>query len=97
MFRFSVDNESAKHVNKKQLASNDVGPDDDWEQGLRDNDEHVEGESYFRADGVTPSSLEEAISYVQGLFFTIPERVWIGGEVHQVDEEAAERARKSTA
>lgn len=97
MFRFSVDNESAERVNKKQLASNNIGPDEDWEQGLRDTDDYEAGESCFRAETANPSSLEDAISFVQGLFFTTPERVWIGDEVYEVDEEAAEHARKSTA
>ncbi len=97
MFRFSVDNDTAKRVDKKQLASNNVAPDEDWERGLRDTDDHVEGESYFRAETANPSSLEEAISFVQGLFFTTPDRVWIGDEVYEVDEEDVERARKSTA
>lgn len=97
MFRFSVESASAERANKKQLASNNVGPDEDWEEGLRDTDDHVEGESYFRAETVNPSSLEEAISFVQGLFFTTPERVWIGDEVYEIDEETAAGARKSTA
>lgn len=97
MFRFSVDKDSAKRANKKQLASNDVGPDEDWEQGLRDTDAHNENESYFRAETASPASVEDAISFVQGLFFTTPERVWIGDELFEVDEEMANRPRKSTA
>ena len=34
MFRFSVDRATAERVNAKQLASNGVGRDDDWEEGL---------------------------------------------------------------
>ena len=97
MFRFSVDKDSAKRVNKKQLASNDVGPDEDWEQGLHDTDAYNENESYFRAETASPASVEDAISFVQGLFFTTPERVWIGDELFEIDEETANRARKSTA
>lgn len=97
MFRFSVDKESAERANKKQLASNNVGPDEDWEQGLRGTDEFEPDERYFRADAVSPSSVEEAISFVQGLFFTTPERVWIGDDVYEVDRETADRVRKSTA
>lgn len=97
MFRFSVDKDSAKRVNKKQLASNNVGPDEDWEQGLRDTDAYDANERYFRADTASPASVEDAVSFVQGLFFTTPERVWIGDEVFDIDEETANRARKSTA
>lgn len=97
MFRFSVDKESAERANKKQLASNDVGPDEDWEEGLRDTDDYRDSERYFRADTVTPKSVEEAISYVQGVFFTTPERIWIGGDLYEIDEEDTERAEKSTA
>lgn len=96
MFRFSVDRESAQRVNEKQLASNGVGRDDDWEEGLRDTGEYRKSEAYFRADTTTPDSVEEAISYVQGLFFTTPERVWIGDEVQEIDKEMTERAEKAT-
>lgn len=96
MFRFSVDKESAERANRKQLASNDVGPDEDWEQGLRDTDDFDPNERCFRADTKTPSSVEEAVTFVRGLFFTAPDRVWIGDEVHHVDERTARRAEKST-
>ena len=96
MFRFSVDRESAERVNEKQLASNGVGRDDDWEEGLRDTDDFRSEEAYFRADTTTPNSVEEAVSYVQGLFFTTPERVWLGDELHEIDREVTERVQKST-
>lgn len=97
MFRFSVDKDSAERADKKQLASHEIGPDEDWEQGLRDTNAYREDERYFRADGTTPASVNDAVSFVQGLFFTTPERVWLGDEVFEVDTETANRARKSTA
>lgn len=96
MFRFSVDTSSAERVNEKQLASHDVGRDDDWAQGLRDTDEYHDSEAYFRAETQTPKSIEEAVTFVQGLFFTTPERVWIGDELHEIDQETAERSAKAT-
>lgn len=96
MFRFSVDRESAERANEKQLASNDVGRDDDWEEGLRDTGDYRKSEVYFRADTVTPGSPEEAVTYVQGLFFTTPERVWIGDDVYEVDKDMTARAEKAT-
>lgn len=95
MFRFSVDRKSAERVNEKKLASNGVGRDDDWEEGLRDTGDYRSSEACFRADTARPKSVEEAISYVQGLFFTTPERVWIGDEVHEIDQERTERAEKA--
>lgn len=96
MFRFSVDRKSAERVNQKQLASHAVGRDDDWEEGLRDTGDYRNAEAYFRADTTSPDSVEEAISYVQGLFFTTPERVWIGDDLFEIDQEMTERAQKST-
>lgn len=96
MFRFSIDRASAERANKKQLASHDVGPDEDWEEGLRDTGDYRGEEAYFRADTTTPSSVEEAVSYVQGLFFTTPDRVWIGDDVFEIDQETAASASKSS-
>lgn len=96
MFRFSIDRASAERANKEQLASHDVGPDEDWEEGLRDTGDYRDEEAYFRADTTTPSSVEEAVSYVQGLFFTTPERVWIGDDVHEIDQATANRAHKAS-
>lgn len=94
MFRFSVDRESANRANEKQLASHDVGRDDDWEEGLRDTGDHRSTEAYFRADTTTPNSVEEAVSFVQGLFFTTPERIWMRDEVHEINRDTTERAEK---
>lgn len=96
MFRFSIDKDSAERASEKQLISNDVGRDEDWEEGLRDTGEFDPAERCFRADTATPSSVDEAVSFVQGLFFTTPERVWIGDEVYRIDEETVQRAEKST-
>lgn len=96
MFRFSIDQSSAERANEKQLASHNVGPDEDWAEGLRDTEGIRESEAYFRAETQTPKSIEEAVRFVQGLFFTTPERVWIGDDVYEVDQETVERAQRTT-
>lgn len=69
----------------KQLASNNVTPDEDWEAGLKDADDYVPGERCFRAETETPQSVDDAVDFVRGLLVTTPNRVWIGDERHEID------------
>lgn len=87
MFRFSIDEETASRTNAKQLASNNITRDEDWEEGLRDTQADVPGERCFRAETLTPKSVDEAVSFVQSYFLTVPNRVWIGDQLYEVGEQ----------
>lgn len=95
MFRFSMDPESAKLANEKQLISHGVGRDDDWPESMEGTGEYRDDETYFRADQTTPESLEDAVSFVQGIFGAAPERVWLGGEMFEVNAELTDRSEKT--
>lgn len=93
MFRFSIDNTVDVDINDDQLATANVGRDDDFAERLRRTNDYRDDETVFRAENADPETLEEAVAFVQGLFFRAPDRVWLGdGEGQEVTAEIANRA-----
>lgn len=88
MFSFSIAREAAGNVRKDQLATHDIGESRDLLERLRETDEYRDDEVYFRAENAKPRNVREAIQFVQGIFFSAPNRVWLGGDdAHEVTEE----------
>jgi len=85
MFRFSIDEQTAERASDKQLASNNITLDEDWEQGLKDTGDAIPGERCYRAETKSPRSVEDAISFVRGHFVTTPHRVWLGDELYEIE------------
>lgn len=94
MFRFSMDNTAEVDINADQLATANIGRDDDFAERLRMTDDYRDDETVFRAENADPETLDEAVAYVQGLFFRAPNRVWLGstGDAQEVTAEIANRA-----
>ena len=97
MFRFSMEKGIRFDTNSGQLVTANIAPDEDWGERLKGTGEYKEDESYFRAENMQPKSVEQAVEFVQGIFFHAPNRVWIGGEGHEVTEAIANSVRKPTA
>lgn len=85
MFRFSIDEQTAVRASDRQLASNNITRDEDWEQGLQDVGDAVAGERCYRAETKSPRTVEDAISFVRGHFVTTPHRVWLGDELYEIE------------
>ena len=96
MFRFSIDADTPIDATPSQLAAQHITEDDDFAARLHGAGEFEEGERYFRAENVTPTSVVEAVSYVQGILFHPPARVWLDGALHEVTDEHVGAARKPT-
>lgn len=86
MFRFSVDEETARRASDKQLASNNITLDEDWEQGLQDTGDAMPGERCYRAETKTPRTVDDAISFVRGHFIAAPHRIWLGDEQYEIGD-----------
>lgn len=96
MFRFSVDAATAERANKKQLASNNITLDEDWEKSLADEGDERADERCFRAETSSPKSIEDAVSFVRGHFRSAPTRVWMGDELYELAEEESESVEESS-
>lgn len=94
MFRFSIDNTVAVDVNDGELVTASIGIDNDFAERLRMTDDYRDDETVFRAENENPETLEEAVAFVQGIFFRAPNRVWLGatGDAQEVTAEVANRA-----
>lgn len=94
MFRFSIDNTTEVDVNQGELATASIGRDDHFAERLRMTDDYRDDETVFRAENENPETLEEAVAFVQGIFFRAPNRVWLGttGDAQEVTDEIANRA-----
>jgi hypothetical protein len=96
MFSFSMDKNVRFDVRGKQLAQQAIGEDRELEQFLRDNGGYRDDELYFRAENAQPKTLQDAIAFVQGIFFHPPNRIWLGHEAEalEVTDEDVAGARK---
>ncbi len=94
MFRFSISNTREVDVNAGELETANVGRDDSFAERLRMTGDYRDDETVFRAENANPQTLDEAVAYVQGLFFRAPDRVWLGsgGDAQEVTAEIANRA-----
>lgn len=90
MFRFTIDEHTAGRASDRQLASNNITLDVDWERDLKDRGDAVPGERCYRAETKTPRSVEDAISFVRGHFVTAPHRVWLGDDLYEIGDVEAE-------
>ena len=99
MFRFSIDNTVDVDINRDQLATAGIGRDDDFAERLRMTGDYRDNETVFRAENENPETVEEAVAFVQGLFFRAPDRVWLGatGDAQEVTDEIANRVEPPTA
>ncbi len=98
MFRFSIDNTVEVDTNDAQLATANIGRDDSFAERLRMTDDYRDNETVFRAENENPHTLEEAVAYVQGIFFRAPDRVWLGttGDAQEVTAEVTQRVQPPT-
>ncbi len=94
MFRFSMEKGVQYDTNERQLYTADIASDEDWGERLKGTGEYREEETYYRAENMQPNSVEQAVQFVQGIFFRAPNRVWIGGEGHEVTAEMVNRILK---
>ncbi len=94
MFRFTISNDVEVDVNAGELETANIGRDDSFAERLRMTDSYRDDETVFRAENENPETLEEAVAYVQGIFFRAPNRVWLGGDgdAQEVTAEIANRA-----
>lgn len=69
MFRFSISNTAEVDINAGELETANVGRDDDFAERLRRTDDYRDDETVFRAENRNPETVEEAVAFVQGLFF----------------------------
>ncbi len=97
MFRFSMEKGVQYDTNERQLYTADIASDEDWGERLKGTGEYREEETYYRAENMQPNSVEQAVQFVQGIFFHAPNRVWIAGEGHEVTTEMVNALRKPTA
>lgn len=97
MFRFSIEKNTQVNASANQLMSQGISEDRDFAERLPAAGEYEEGETYYRADYETPRNVQEAVDYVQGIFFHPPRRVWISGDLHEVTDEHLARSRKPDA
>ena len=96
MFSFSMDKSVPLDVTPGELAQQNIGESRDLVERLRATDQYRADERYYRAENASPASLQEAISYVQGIFFHPPQRVWFGDEVHEVTDDDLAGTKKPT-
>jgi hypothetical protein len=94
MFRFSMDKNAPFDTNVDQQVTAGITKDDDYGRRLQETGEYREDEIYYRAENMNPKSVKDAVEYVQGIFFRVPSRIWIGGEAHEVTESIAASTRK---
>lgn len=97
MFHFAIEDDVAIDASASQLTSQNITEDPDWAERLRNRGESKKRERFFRVENVSPKSVEEAVSFVQGILFHAPTRVWLGDEEHEVSHAVDERTRKPTA
>lgn len=94
MFSFSMDKNVPLDTGRGQLAHHGIGEDHDLARRLRDRGELRDDRLYYRAENENPRTIQEAVEYVQKIFFHPPEQVWMGGEVIDVTDEHLEGTRK---
>lgn len=97
MFRFSIPEGTPIDASPSQLAAQNITRDQDFAGRLQDAGEFESGEVYYRAENASPGSVREAVSFVRGLLFTSPARVWLDGELHEVGPDDLAGADKPVA
>lgn len=96
MFRFTMDNETEVDLSGAELTTAGIGRDDVFADALRDTDDLPDNETVFMCERDV-DDLDEAVEFVQGIFFHPPTRVWLNGEDAQpVTTEVVARVRKPT-
>lgn len=93
MFRFTMDNTVEVNAGEEQLAHAGITRDDDFAGRLAETDDVTGNETVFMAERDV-DSLDEAVAYVQGVFFHPPGRVWLGADEHAVTDEVLARVAK---
>jgi hypothetical protein len=97
MFRFTMDNTVEVDLSGAELTTAGMGRDDVFADALRDTDDLPENETVFMCERPV-ADLDEAVEFVQVVFFHPPTRVWLDGEDAQtVTDEVVARVRKPTA
>jgi len=96
MFRFTMDNETEVDLSGAELTTAGIGRDDVFADALRDTDDLPDNETVFLCERDV-KDLDEAVEFVQGVFFHPPTRVWLGEDALTVTDEVVARVRKPTA
>lgn len=95
MFHFSIDKNTVVDTNDRQLATAAITEDRQFAENL--GEDYRDDERYYRAENETPADVRAAITFVRGIFFHIPARVWIDGAQHEIDADDYAAAGKPTA
>lgn len=93
MFRFTMDNTVEVNASEEQLAHAGIARDDDFAGRLRETDDVTDDETVFLAERDV-DALDEAVAFVQGVFFHPPGRVWLGADEHAVTDAVLARVPK---
>lgn len=96
MFRFTMDNTVEVDLSGAELTTAGMGRDDVFADALRETNDLPENETVFQCERQV-DDLDEAVEFVQGVFFHPPTRVWLGADEHVVTDELVARVRKPTA
>ena len=96
MFRFTMDNTVEVDISGAELTTAGIGRDDVFADALRETNDLPDNETVFTCERQV-EDLDEAVEFVQGIFFHPPTRVWLGDEEHEVTDEVVARIRKPTA